>query len=112
MQAGHLTERITIQRKEGGFDPIGQPLPEDWVDWIYAWANIRHLSGLEAIKAGAETSIVNTSVRIRRRPGRNIHAGLRVIHKDTVYEIKAVLPGQLQYNRHIDMICTTTGTPT
>lgn len=107
MQTGTLTERIVIQRKEGGFDPIGQPLPEDWVDWIEAWASIRHLSGLESIKASASTSTVKASIRLRYRPG--ITASMRIRHGDTLYEIEAVMPGRHRYNKYIDLICTTMG---
>ena len=110
MQAGKLTQRITIQKPQAGTDAVGMPL-NGWVPYFEAWADIRHLSGLETIKAGAAVSIVKASIRIRRRPGRYPNAGMRIVHGNRVYNIQAVLPGQLRYNKHIDMICTTTGEP-
>lgn len=108
MEAGKLTERITIQKPQAGTDAVGQPLM-GWSTYFEAWANVRHLSGLETIKADAAVSTVKASIRIRRRPGRFPNAGMRIIHDGRVYNIEAVLPGQLRYNKHIDMICTTTG---
>lgn len=92
MQAGRLDTRITIQRKTGGTDAWGAPLPEAWEDYATIWANVRHLSGTESIKAGADVSVVRASIRIRHRSG--IDAGMRIVAGAAVYDIEAVLPGQ------------------
>lgn len=102
MRAGTLNRQVTIQRKTGGVDPIGQPLPEGWEDVATVWANIRYLSGTESIKADAETSVARASIRIRYRTGLN--AGMRVLHGGTVYEIKAVLPDEAR-REHVDLVC-------
>lgn len=91
MQAGQLRDRITIQRKTAGTDAWGAPLPEAWADYASLWSNIRHLSGTESIKAGADVSVVRASIRIRWRT--DITAGMRVLHGAAVYDIEAVLPG-------------------
>lgn len=101
MQAGRLDTRITIQRKTGGTDAWGAPLPEAWEDYASVWANVRHLSGSESIKAGADVSIVRASIRIRSIPG--IDAGMRVVHGAQVYDIEAVLPGAGR--QHVDLVC-------
>lgn len=54
------------------------------------WASIRHLSGVESIKADATVSTVKASIRIRWRPGLN--AGMRVVHGLRVYNVTAVMP--------------------
>lgn len=92
MQAGQLRDRITIQRKTGGTDAWGAPLPEAWEDYATIWANVRHLSGTESIKAGADVSVVSASIRIRWR--QDVTAGMRVVAGAAVYDIEAVLPGQ------------------
>lgn len=92
MQAGRLDTRITIQRKTGGADAWRAPLPEAWEDYATVWANVRHLSGTESIKAGADVSVVSASIRIRWR--QDITAGMRVVAGAAVYDIEAVLPGQ------------------
>lgn len=91
MQAGQLDTPITIQRKTGGTDAWGAPLPEAWEDYATVWANVRHLSGTESIKAGADVSVVRASIRIRWRT--DITAGMRVLHGAAVYDVEAVLPG-------------------
>lgn len=92
MQAGQLRDRITIQRKTAGTDAWGAPLPEAWADYASLWSNIRFLSGTESIKAGADTSIVKASIRIRWR--QDVTAGMRIVAGAAVYDIEAVLPGQ------------------
>lgn len=101
MQAGTLRDRITIQRKTGGVDDYNQPLPEAWEDLTKAWANVRHQSGSEAIKADASVSTVKASIRIRWREG--VNAGMRVLHAGAVYDIEAVLPGDGR--QHVDLVC-------
>lgn len=92
MQAGQLRDRITIQRKTGGTDAWGAPLPEAWEDYATIWANVRHLSGTESIKAGADVSVVSASIRIRWR--QDVTAGMRVIAGAQTFDVEAVLYGQ------------------
>lgn len=89
MQAGRLNRRCVIQQPGTVQDELGQPIP-GWTDVATVWASIRHLSGVEAIKADAAVSTVRASIRIRWRTGLN--AGMRVVHDAQVYSIEAVLP--------------------
>jgi SPP1 family predicted phage head-tail adaptor len=89
MQAGSLNRRCTLQSPSQSVDELGQPIP-GWTDVATVWASIRHLSGVEAIKAGAVTSTVKASIRIRYRTVLN--AGMRVVHGAQVYSIEAVMP--------------------
>ena len=91
MQAGQLRDRITIQRKTAGTDAWGAPLPEAWEDYTTVRANVRHLSGTESIKAGADVSVVRASIRIRWRT--DITAGMRVVFGAAVYDVEAPVPG-------------------
>lgn len=102
MRAGQLNRLVTIQRLTQIKDEIGQIIGTDWTDVATVWANIRHLSGAEAIKADAPTSKVRASIRIRYRAG--IDAGMRVLHGSTAYDIQAVLPDEIG-RRHIDLVC-------
>ena len=103
MQAGTLRDPIHIQRKTGGQDGWGSPLPEAWENITAApiWANVRFLSGSESIKAGADVSVVRASVRLRWRTG--IDAGMRVVHAGQALDIEAVLPGAGR--QHVDLVC-------
>ena len=101
MQAGRLDTRITIQRKTGGTDAWGAPLPEGWETHATVWSNIRHLSGSDAIKADAEVSTVRASIRIRFRS--DITAGMRVLVGLAVYQIEAVMP-DLGRREFVDLV--------
>lgn len=101
MNAGRLSTPIVIQQPATGVDQIGQPLT-GWVDFALVWAHVRHLSGVESIKAGGTVSAVQASMRIRYRA--DVHAGMRVMHGLTVYEIRAVLP-DVARREYVDLVC-------
>lgn len=88
MSPGTLNCRITIQQLSAGQDALGQPV-QTWSDVATVWANIKHTSGIEQIKAGAEMSTVKVSIQIRYKTGLN--AGMRVAHGADNYNIVAVL---------------------
>ena len=99
--AGNLRDRITIQRKTGGKDAWGTPLPEAWVDFHSLWASVRHQSGAESIRSGADTSVVKASIRVRWRA--DLDASMRVLHLGMTYDIEAVLPGAKR--EYVDLVC-------
>lgn len=103
LRAGSLKDRITIQRHTQERGAFGAPKPgaAAWVDLAKVWADVKHPSGLGAIKAGAEVSIVRASIRIRRRA--DVLAGMRVLFGAAVYDIEAVLPGQTR--DYLDLAC-------
>lgn len=101
--AGSFPHRVTIQRRTEGEDEWGTPLPEGWESLTEhpIWANVRHLSGSESIKADVEVSTVRASVRIRWRTG--VTSGMRLLYAGQIYDIEAVLPGTNR--QHIDLVC-------
>ena len=101
MAAGQLNSRVSIQARAAGQDALGQPL-ESWTTLANVWANIRHPSGSEAIRADAQTSIVRASIRVRLRT--DVTARMRVVHGSTTYEIKAVLPDVVR-GEFMDLVC-------
>ena len=103
MRAGQLKHQIHIQHKTEVKDAWGTPLPDAWENLTAKpiWANVRFLSGSEAIKAGADVSTVRASVRIRWRTG--IDAGMRVLYQGQVLDIEAILPGGNR--QHVDLVC-------
>ncbi|WCM88843.1 phage head closure protein [Acidovorax sp. NCPPB 3576] len=104
LAAGSLNRRITIQKPGQLHDEWGSPIPgsENWVEVAKPWASIKNLSGLGAIKADAQASVVKTSIRIRYRT--DITAGMRALHGATVYDINAVLPDEAR-REHVDLVC-------
>ena len=86
-----LNSAITIQQRASAEDSLGQPV-ETWAPLAWLWGEIRHPSGAQQIKAGAEVSTVRASVKVHKRD--DITAAMRVVHGSTVYDIKAVLPDE------------------
>ncbi|MGB3069823.1 MAG: phage head closure protein [Ottowia sp.] len=101
LRAGTLRDRITIQRKTGGVNEWDEPLPDGWEEHAKVWARVEHLSGLAAIKADADTSIVKASMRIRWRT--DVNAGMRVLFSGKTYDIDAVQPGATR--EYVDLVC-------
>jgi SPP1 family predicted phage head-tail adaptor len=101
MQAGKLNSCVKLQQLTSGQDEIGQPV-QTWSDVATVWADIRHLSGLEVVKADSPASVVKASIRIRYRTG--INAGMRVLHGATAYNITAVLPDEAK-KQYTDLAC-------
>lgn len=100
INAGRLNHRITIEQRGAGKDAWGQPV-ETWEPVAELWASVIYLSGLSAIKAGADVSISKVSIRIRHRAGLN--AGMRVLHDGKVFDIQAVLPDSAR--QFVDLVC-------
>lgn len=103
MSAAQFRSRITLQQLSGGQDAVGQPV-QTWVDVATVWADVRHLVGLEAIKAGADVSVVRASIRIRYKTG--LTAGMRVVQGATVYDVQAVMQ-DVSGKRYTDLVCAT-----
>lgn len=99
-RAGKLDKRIRIEQRGDTVDAVGQPV-ESWSLVAEVWANIRYPSGLSAIKAGADVSLVKASIRIRYRAG--LDAGMRVTQGSDIFDIKAVLPNRAE--GCIDLVC-------
>lgn len=101
MEPGKLNRKVSIRQRGTSQDGTGQPI-ETWTEVAAPWANIRQRTGAEALRADRDVSIVQTSIRIRRRPA--VTAAMRVYHGTTVYEIKAVLD-DAENRERMDLVC-------
>ena len=99
MNIADLRHRVILQTLTAGQDAIGQPVTT-WVDTASVWADVRYLSGLSAIKAGADVSLSKVSVRLRYR---TVTAGQRIKHGTAIYNIEAVLPDAKR--SYVDLVC-------
>lgn len=95
-----LNRRVSILQP-GAQDELGQP-GTGWVELGQAWANVRTLRGVEALKAGAVQSRASASIRMRYRE--DVTAAMRVADGATIYDVKAVLPDTVG-RRHVDLVC-------
>lgn len=102
VRAGRLNRRVTIQRRGIAQDDAGQPVQGDWVDFTHVWADIKHKSGLEAVRSDMPASVVNASIRIRYRT--DLDATMRVLYGGVVYGIQAVLPDEAG-REFVDLVC-------
>lgn len=104
MRAGRLRHRVTIEELVVTLDSDG--------DQVEAWqaigpalpAEIAPLSGRELIAAQAVNSVVTTRIVVRHRPG--LKASMRVVHRDTVYNIGAVVPDPKSGIGWVTLLCT------
>ncbi|WP_287875934.1 phage head closure protein [Acidovorax sp.] len=106
MQAGQLDQRISVERLQGGFDELGQPLPDTWAHLFTCWAEVSPLLGREYLAAQAAVSEVTARIRMRFRPW--MTAQDRVIHNGTVYQIESVIDVR-SANRELHLMCKALG---
>lgn len=105
MRSGQLNNRVEIQHQVQTTDAVGAT-QYDWATLCYVWANIRHVSGAEMIKADQVSETVKASIRIRFNNA--ITSGMRVIFQDQVYDIQAILPDYAKYI-YTDLVCIKIG---
>lgn len=87
-----MDSKVKLQAQQVVEGPMGDVT--SWVDVATVWAEVRYLSGIQFIKAGATVGQASISVKINRRSG--LSASMRVLHKDKVYEVQAVLPDEVE----------------
>ena len=102
MKAGQLDQRVTVERLQGGFDELGQPLPDTWAPLFTCWAAVEPLTGREYLAAQAAVSEVTAKIRMRFRPW--MTAEDRVIHDGTIYNIVSVIDVRSE-NRELVLMC-------
>lgn len=101
MRPGLLNSRVVVQQQSTTQDALGQPVLS-WSTFATLWADVRHTSGIEAIKDSAIASVVRASIRVRYRNG--ITTAMRVVHGSTTYNIVAVLP-DVGGKEYVDLAC-------
>lgn len=101
MQAGSLKNRVEIWHFHATEDETGANV-QQWAFFLRLWANIRHVSGSQAIKADTQTESVKASIRIRFNE--QIQSGMQVRHRGETYQIDAVLH-DYQGKDFTDLVC-------
>ena len=94
-----LRHRVLLQSRVDTVDSIGQP-STSWLTTATVWADVRYLTGLGALKAGADTSVGKCTIRMRYR---SINAGQRIVYGNETFDIQSVLPDGEKV--HIDCVC-------
>jgi len=99
MKAGQLRQRVVLQTQVTTQDAIGQP-STTWADTLTLWADVRYVSGLSAIKSGADVSMSKASIRLRYLA---VNAGQRIRHGSVIYSIQAMLLDSRK--GYVDLVC-------
>lgn len=81
-----MNHRIKLLKRAAGQGPSGQP-SKNYVPVREVWGNVQFQTGAEVMRAGAETSIVKASIRIRACS--DIDADWRATWKDWTFDVKA-----------------------
>lgn len=104
MQAGRLTQRVTIQQPVVTRNELGEEIL-GWSTFAQAWAEVRPLSTRELVTLRAEYAEVTTMITIRYRPG--ITAKMRVLHAGVAYNIEPPAPmGEGSARRELRLLAT------
>lgn len=101
MRTGTLNSRVVVEQQSTTQDALGQPVLT-WSTFATLWANIKHTSGIETIKADALTTVTKVSIQVRYRT--DIKAAMRVVHGTDVYNIVSVLPDKEAKN-FTNLVC-------
>jgi SPP1 family predicted phage head-tail adaptor len=100
MSIGQLRHRITIQQLNAAQDALGQPV-KTWSNVATSIsADVSYLTGLQAIKADAMTSVTKATVRLRYRP---LNADMRVLHNNVILDVRSVLPDARKV--YVNLVC-------
>jgi SPP1 family predicted phage head-tail adaptor len=103
MKVGRLRHRITLQEFISEPDSDGA-VTEDWFTVATGIsAEITAMSGREFIAAQAIQSEVDTRIKIRFRQG--MKAAMRALHRETIYDVQAVMPDPDSGIRYLTLLC-------
>ena len=99
MTAGTRRHYCALQNRVQTVDEIGQPSTA-WLTVRQFYGHIKYLTGLSAIKSGADTSIAKVSIRALHGA---FDAGQRVVCDGVVFDIQSVLPDGKR--KEVDLVC-------
>ena len=105
MRAGKLRHLVEFETPLVELDSSGVQT-ESWeaaFDGQQISAQIEPLSGRELIAAQQVHSRVTTRITVRYRP--SLTAAMRVVHRDVIFNIEAVIPDADSGYRHATLLC-------
>lgn len=87
--AGNYRHRVTVQQLATTEDELGQVLPT-WTNVLTSvYACVEDLSGRELVAAQEIHGAVQASIRMRYRG--SVQIGMRVVYKQKIYTIEAII---------------------
>ena len=106
MRAGRLRHFVTFESPTVEVESTGEQT-ETWVeafDGVQFPAAIMPLSGRELLAAQQVHAEVTTRILLQHIPG--ILPEMRVVHRGTHYNIRAIIPDDTTLDRHVTLACT------
>jgi SPP1 family predicted phage head-tail adaptor len=99
-----FNDRITFLKPKQGRDAAGQRNPkQEWIPIDPAtWGDVRHLRGLETLRANAEVAVIRASICTWFRE--DVNETMRVVHNGRTYSI-ASPPLRNADRRFMDLVC-------
>ena len=107
MQAGKLSQVVTVQTRSSTVDSVGQQ-STTWSDLFTDRADIRPMSGRELFAAQAVQSEVTTKVTMRYRPEWSVGkttAAYRIRYGARIFDVHAVMDVGMA-NRTIEIMAS------
>lgn len=101
--AGQLRHRIQVEHRVETQDPNTGAVSTKWEQLGKFWARVTPLSGREIMAASAEYSSVSARIRMRYRD--DINSTMRIVHRNRVYNIRAVLPDSESGLEWLTLLC-------
>lgn len=89
LRTGDLRQQVSIQRRAGLQDSVGQAAEQWQTVFPKIWAAAEPIRGREYFAAGEQQAPVDVRFRIRYREG--IEPAMRVVWRDKPYDIQAAI---------------------
>lgn len=96
-----FNDRFIIKKPPVVTGTLHQQNP-DWTDLGVFWGDVRHLGGLETLRANSEVSVLRASVRMWYRP--EVDSTMRLVHNGVTYGISSP-PLRDADRRFMDLVC-------
>lgn len=101
LDAGELTERITIESPTTGQNELGETTLT-WATYATVWAKVEPLSGREAERYAEVVGLSGHKVTIRALSG--LTTSMRVLYRSRTLEIGAI--NEYERRWHLELVCT------
>lgn len=104
MRAGILKHWVNLQSHEDVQDPVTGDITEVWTTQASVWAEVAPLSGREFIAANAIQSEIRARITIRYRE--DVTSDWRILFRNKIYNIAAILPDMWSGLDYLTLPCT------
>lgn len=102
--AGTLRHRVVVQRNDYSQNQTTGAMETHWHTVGTVWAAVQPVSGRQYIQSAAAQTDVSVRITVRYRDF--YVAGMRIVHRNKYYVVKAVLEDAQSGLEHITLMCS------